>query len=83
MDIQMPEVDGNEATRRLRSRGFLKPIVALSAHVMKEDQEEALKAGVNEFLMKPVSRRALIEQINRYVRRKPIGLVALTPQPAF
>ncbi|MES2857190.1 MAG: response regulator [Bdellovibrionota bacterium] len=83
MDIQMPEIDGNEATRRLRGLGFSKPIVALSAHVMKEDQKEALNAGVNEFLMKPVSRRALIEQIGRYIRKKPSAYVSLNPQPAY
>ncbi|HVK61381.1 MAG TPA: response regulator [Bdellovibrionales bacterium] len=84
MDIQMPEVDGNEATRRLRRRGFVRPIVALSAHVMRADQEEAIRAGVNEFLMKPVSRRALIEQINRYVHRRPAPLSSgFAPQPVL
>lgn len=84
MDIQMPEVDGNEATRRLRASGFKRPIIALSAHVMKEDKEEASRSGINEYLMKPVSRRALLEVIGRYTRRRrprPEEYGELTPQP--
>lgn len=68
MDIEMPEMDGNEAIRRLRARGFGNPIIALSAHVMKEDQKEAERAGSSEFLMKPVSRRRLLEMVGRFAR---------------
>lgn len=72
MDIEMPEMDGNEAIRRLREQGYYKPIVALSAHVMKEDQLAAECAGASDFLMKPVSRRSLIEAVERYTRIKEI-----------
>jgi signal transduction histidine kinase/CheY-like chemotaxis protein len=68
MDIEMPEMDGNEAIRRLRAKGFKNPIIALSAHVMKEDQREAERSGSSEFLMKPVSRRSLLEMVGRYAR---------------
>jgi signal transduction histidine kinase/ActR/RegA family two-component response regulator len=70
MDIEMPEIDGNEATRRLRELGFRRPIIALSAHVMKEDRERAAKAGVNDFLMKPLSRRALLEKLGDFLRSR-------------
>lgn len=71
MDIQMPEMDGNETIRRLRALGFKKPIIALSAHVLREDREEAKKSGSDEYLMKPVSRRALLELVGRYASKTP------------
>jgi PAS domain S-box-containing protein len=66
MDIQMPEVDGYEATRRLRSRGFEKPIVALTAHALKEERDRCLSAGCNDHFTKPVDRSKLITLVERY-----------------
>jgi CheY-like chemotaxis protein len=63
MDIQMPEMDGYAATRALRSRGYSKPIVALSAHAMEEDQRRSLEAGCNAHLTKPVNQRAIYDVI--------------------
>jgi CheY-like chemotaxis protein/anti-sigma regulatory factor (Ser/Thr protein kinase) len=86
MDIQMPEMDGNEAIRKLRAEGFTKPIIALSAHAMKEDQEETERAGADEYLTKPVSRRALLEMVGRYAclqpHRVPRGFGPVQLQPA-
>jgi CheY-like chemotaxis protein len=59
MDIQMPVMDGLEATRRLRSHGFNKPIIALTAHALKEETERSLAAGCDAHLSKPVSRHDL------------------------
>lgn len=70
MDLEMPEMDGNESIRRLRTGGFEKPIIALSAHVMKEDQATARNSGSTDFLMKPVSRKRLLEMTERYVQFK-------------
>lgn len=56
MDCQMPEVDGLEATRRLRARETVHrtPVVALSAGVMERDRERYIAAGMDDFLAKPV-----------------------------
>lgn len=56
MDIQMPGIDGYEATQRIRSLGIKTPIVALTAHAMTEEREKALKKGFSGFLTKPISK---------------------------
>jgi CheY-like chemotaxis protein/nitrogen-specific signal transduction histidine kinase len=68
MDIQMPKLDGLEATRRLRmdARFASTPIVALTALAMPGDKERCLEAGVDEYLSKPVSLRLLIKVINKF-----------------
>ena len=66
----MPEMDGLEATRRLRaSEGENQDtlVVALTAHVQKEIREECTKAGMNDFLTKPVSRDQLLETLDQLI----------------
>jgi CheY-like chemotaxis protein len=67
MDIQMPEMDGLEATRRLRARPecAATPIIALTALAMPGDRERCLDAGANEYMTKPVSLRLLEELIQQ------------------
>lgn len=70
MDIQMPEMDGLEATRRIRasSRDNAKiiPIVAMTANAFKEDVENCLAAGMNDHLAKPIDEKLLISKIIEY-----------------
>jgi signal transduction histidine kinase/DNA-binding response OmpR family regulator len=67
MDMSMPDVDGIEATRRLRDAGFKKPVIALTAAATKEDHDRFLKAGCDAYLVKPVEREALIDAAARYI----------------
>ena len=66
MDIQMPVLDGHEATKILRTAKFMKPIVALTAHAFKEEQEKCSASGFTDFLTKPIKRTVLIDVLSRY-----------------
>lgn len=72
MDIQMPQLDGYEATRRLRQQGYTRPIVALTAHALKEEKDRCLSAGCNEHFTKPVDRKQLIVLIEKLVRSRDV-----------
>ncbi len=70
MDMQMPVMDGIEATQRLRDQGYQGPIVALTANVMPRHREMFNRAGGDGFLTKPVDRRALLETLDQYLSRR-------------
>lgn len=73
MDIQMPEMDGLEATRRIRAdtRNFMNceiPIIAVSANVTEEDQKRALEVGMNDFIAKPITFEILEEYLTKWMK---------------
>jgi PAS domain S-box-containing protein len=78
MDLSMPEMDGLEATKRLRAAGAsrLSRIVALTAHVMPETRGRMLDAGLDEILAKPVT----LESLVRLIDRGPAGAPEAAPQ---
>jgi CheY-like chemotaxis protein/HPt (histidine-containing phosphotransfer) domain-containing protein len=67
MDMQMPVLDGLNATRLLRMSGFDGPIVALTANTTLEDRQAALEAGCNDFLTKPIDQQRLRDTLGRYL----------------
>jgi CheY-like chemotaxis protein len=63
MDIQMPILDGFNATKQIRATGYTKPILALTAHASDEDLDRILEAGCNDRLVKPIDLDQLVSSI--------------------
>jgi CheY-like chemotaxis protein len=82
MDVQMPEMDGFEATRRIRrmEAPTLRhiPIVATTAHAMAGDIERCLAAGMDGYVSKPISRKGLEEAVRRHAFAVETGAPALS-----
>jgi PAS domain S-box-containing protein len=66
MDIQMPKMDGYQATIKLRAHGYKGPIIALTAHALKEERERCLQAGYSEHMTKPINRKLLIQRVAEF-----------------
>jgi len=74
MDVQMPEMDGLEAVRRIRNPTFSTqnpavPVIAMTAHAMPEDRENCLRAGMDDYVSKPVKPSILAEKIKMWLGR--------------
>lgn len=71
MDMRLPDIPGEETTRRLRAAGVATPVVALTANAFQEDREACMTAGMNDFLVKPLAIEALRGALSRWARREP------------
>lgn len=83
MDMQMPEMDGYQATRQLRHDGIAKPIIAITAHGVGEERERCLAAGCSGYLTKPVNRAELITMLTQLLfgpNGTPVGGQSSLPQ---
>ena len=69
MDLSLPVMDGWEATRQLKANDNFRsiPVIALTAHAMKGDEEKALAAGCDDYLVKPLDEDELIAKIQKYL----------------
>jgi CheY-like chemotaxis protein len=70
MDIQMPNMGGLEATRKLREAGLKTPIIAMTASAMKGNREYFLKAGMDDYIAKPIVRDTVHSTLNKYAPLK-------------
>jgi CheY-like chemotaxis protein len=71
MDVQMPVMDGLEATRRIRAGGNRIPVVGLTANAMREQMDECRAAGMDDVLAKPIDRERLDAMLERHA--PPVG----------
>lgn len=71
MDVEMPGLDGLRATKRIRALGHLDvPIVAMTAHALKEDMERCLESGMNDYLSKPIRKEILLNMVDKWTSKK-------------
>jgi len=81
MDVQMPEMDGIEATRLIRdpksavtNHGI--PIIAMTAHAMQGDRERCLDAGMNDYVAKPIDPPSLVEALEKWLPKNAVPVVS-------
>lgn len=87
MDVQMPELDGLEATRIIRSgeAGAVNPglpIIAMTAHALKGDRDRCLEAGMDDYVTKPVDPARLLEVLEKWLAAEPAAEPSAVPAPA-
>lgn len=80
MDMQMPGMDGMEATQKLRQQGFDRPIIALTANAMRESRSKCLAAGCDDFISKPIDRKKLVEKLAFWIGKSRGGESTGSPE---
>jgi PAS domain S-box-containing protein len=68
MDMKMPEIDGFEATRQIKSINMEVPVIAITAYAMSGDEEKVRAAGCDGYLSKPLRKKSLLDKINEFVK---------------
>ena len=69
MDIEMPEKNGFETTKEIRSRGINTPIIAVTSNTWREDKINSINSGMNDFLAKPFNKRKLSRMITYWIEK--------------
>lgn len=67
MDMMMPNMNGYDATKEIRNKGIMTPIVAMTAKIMADDKNECMKAGCDDYIAKPFSKNELVQIISKYL----------------
>ena len=75
MDIQMPDMDGLEATAQIRQQLKEIPIIAMTAHAVKEELEAYLTVGFTDYITKPFEETALLDKLSLYIKRENISII--------
>jgi CheY-like chemotaxis protein/two-component sensor histidine kinase len=70
MDMHMPVMNGYDATKELRAMGIKTTIVALTASALKGDKEKCMSSGCDDYLSKPIDRKALLDILNKYMTKQ-------------
>lgn len=73
MDMQMPNMNGYDATRALRSQNIKTPIIAVTANAMMGDEDKCLEAGCDSYISKPIDRNQLNDVIAKYISAEVTG----------
>ncbi len=82
MDVSMPNLDGLEATRILRQRGFTAPIIAMTAHALKGDRDRAFEVGMSGYVTKPVRPKSLRSTLSKWLKSSSDGPAIEEPKMA-
>ena len=80
MDMQMPSVDGYEATKILRDKGVTSPIIAVTAYALEGDRDKCISAGCDDYVSKPINKDRLYEIVGKYVQGLDISAEFVTGQ---